>query len=117
MIKQLTKLEEALRLRILTPEAEIIGYLAEREGCRMTDLVKMSKYSHACVFQKIRQMEQGGVVVKTYGSQGARTAVISLSETARGHLSDHIGQIISSYQNITPPPPRPAARIEARRVR
>jgi hypothetical protein len=55
-LKRIRTVEDDLRVRILTCEAEILFFLRDNEGRKLQDLCEASKYSHVTIHDYIRKL-------------------------------------------------------------
>lgn len=86
-MRSISRIESELRSRILTPEGEILFFLLEKGKAKTSQIIKNSKYSHGCIFQKVRDLEETGLVVRDDATDKSRTPMICLSERAKAVLS------------------------------
>ena len=49
LLERIRNIEESLRVRMLTCEAEILLFLKESKGRKLQDLCDVSKYSHVTI--------------------------------------------------------------------
>jgi DNA-binding MarR family transcriptional regulator len=86
-------LEEELRVRLMTCEAEILFFLKDNEGRKIKDLCEVSKYSHVTIHEYIRKMTAAGIIAKDTFEGDGRRVHYRLMEKADKVLDDLYGQI------------------------
>ena len=86
-------MEDELRVRLMTCEAEILLFLKDNEGRKIRDLCEVSKYSHVTIHEYIRKLTAAGIIVRdTFDGDGRRVRY-RLMEKADKVLDDLYGQI------------------------
>lgn len=88
--KDIFFVQNELNIKILTPEGEILFLLSKFEHATASDIIKKSKYSHGCIFQKIKDLDAAGLVMKVRPVRDRPTSHITLSPHAREMLLEHI---------------------------
>lgn len=80
-------IQKSLKTKILTPEGEILFILHEQGCATASEIIKKSKYSHGCIFQKLRDLDEAGLVTKIQPDGGRKAPQITLSQLAKTLLS------------------------------
>jgi DNA-binding MarR family transcriptional regulator len=92
-LDRIRTLEDELRVRILTCEAEILLFLKDNEGRKIRDLCEVSKYSHVTIHEYIRKLTAAGIIAKDVFDGDGRRVRYTLMEKADKVLDDLYGQI------------------------
>lgn len=92
-LDRIRTLEDELRVRILTCEAEILLFLKDNEGRKIRDLCEVSKYSHVTIHEYIRKLTASGIIVKDAFEGDGRRVRYRLMEKADKVLDNLYGQI------------------------
>ena len=87
-LERIRAVEDALRLRILTCEAEILFFLRDNEGRKLQDLCEVSKYSHVTIHDYIRKLMAAGIIAKAAIDGDGRRVRYTLTERAGKVLGD-----------------------------
>jgi DNA-binding MarR family transcriptional regulator len=91
-LDRIRTLEDELRVRILTCEAEILLFLKDNEGRKIRDLCEVSKYSHVTIHEYIRKLTASGIIVKDAFEGDGRRVRYTLTERADKVLDDLYGE-------------------------
>ncbi len=86
-------MEEELRVRLMTCEAEILFFLKDNEGRKIKDLCEVSKYSHVTIHEYIRKLTAAGIIVKDTFEGDGRRVRYRLMEKADKILDDLYGEL------------------------
>jgi DNA-binding MarR family transcriptional regulator len=86
-------MEDELRVRILTCEAEILLFLKDNEGRKIRDLCDASKYSHVTIHDYIRKLTAAGIIAKDSFDGDGRRVRYRLMEKADKVLDVLYGQL------------------------
>ena len=86
-------MEDDLRVRILTCEAEILFFLKDNEGRKLQDLCDVSKYSHVTIHDYIRRLMAADIIAKAAFDGDGRRVSYTLTEKAGKVLDDLYAQI------------------------
>jgi DNA-binding MarR family transcriptional regulator len=86
-------MEDELRVRILTCEAEILLFLKDNEGRKIRDLCAASKYSHVTIHDYIRKLTAAGIIAKDVFDGDGRRVRYTLMEKADKILDDLYGEL------------------------
>jgi len=92
-LDRIRTMEDGLRVRLLTCEAEILLFLKDNEGRKIRDLCAASKYSHVTIHDYIRKLTAAGVIAKDVFDGDGRRVRYTLMEKAGKVLDDLYGQI------------------------
>jgi len=86
-------MEDKLRVRLMTCEAEILLFLKDNEGCKIRDLCAASKYSHVTIHEYIRKLTAAGIIAKDAFDGDGRRVRYRLMEKADKILDDLYGEL------------------------
>jgi len=86
-------MEDELRVRLMTCEAEILLFLKDNEGCKIRDLCEVSKYSHVTIHEYIRKLTAADIIVKDVFDGDGRRVRYRLMEKADKVLDDLYGEL------------------------
>ena len=86
-------MEDVLRVRLMTCEAEILLFLKDNDGRKIRDLCDASKYSHVTIHEYIRKLTAAGIIVKDSFDGDGRRVRYRLVEKADKVLDDLYGDI------------------------
>lgn len=75
-------MEDELRVRLMTCEAEILLFLKNNEGRKLRDLCDASKYSHVTIHDYIRKLMATGIIAKDAFDGDGRRVRYTLMEKA-----------------------------------
>ena len=64
-LERIRNMEDDLRVRILTCEAEILFFLKDNESRKLQDLCDVSKYSHVTIHDYIRKLMAAEIIAKS----------------------------------------------------
>jgi len=92
-LERIRNMEDELRVRILTCEAEILFFLKDNEGRKLRDLCEVSKYSHVTIHDYIRKLIAAEIIAKAAFDGDGRRVSNTLTETAGKVLDDLYAQI------------------------
>ena len=92
-LDRIRTMEDGLRVRLLTCEAEILLFLKDNEGRKIRDLCAASKYSHVTIHDYIRKLTAAGIIAKDVFDGDGRRVRYTLMEKADKVLDDLYGQI------------------------
>jgi len=86
-------MEDKLRVRLMTCEAEILLFLKDNEGCKIRDLCEVSKYSHVTIHEYIRKLTAAGIIAQDVFDGDGRRVRYTLMEKADKILDDLYGDL------------------------
>ena len=92
-LERIRTVEDDLRVRILTCEAEILFLLRDNEGRKLQDLCEVSKYSHVTIHDYIRKLMAADIITKASFDGDGRRVSCMLTEKAGKVLDDLYRQI------------------------
>ena len=92
-LERIRNMEDELRVRILTCEAEILFFLKDNEGRKLRDLCEVSKYSHVTIHDYIRKLMAAQIIAKAAFDGDGRRVSYTLTEKAGKVLDDLYAQI------------------------
>ena len=92
-LERIRSMEDDLRVRILTCEAEILMFLKENEGRKLSDLYEVSKYSHVTIHDYIRRLMAADIITKASFDGDGRRVSCMLTDKASKVLDDLYRQI------------------------
>ena len=92
-LERIRNMEDDLRVRILTCEAEILFFLKDNEGRKLKDLCDVSKYSHVTIHDYIRKLMAAEIIAKAAFDGDGRRVSYTLTEKAGKVLDDLYAQI------------------------
>ena len=92
-LERIRNMEDELRVRILTCEAEILFFLKDNEGRKLRDLCEVSKYSHVTIHDYIRKLMAAQIIAKAAFDGDGRRVSYTLTEKAGKVLDDLYRQI------------------------
>ena len=92
-LERIRNMEDDLRVRILTCEAEIIFFLKDNDGRKLRDLCEVSKYSHVTIHDYIRKLMAAEIIAKAAFDGDGRRVRYTLTEKAGKVLGDLYRQI------------------------
>ena len=92
-LERIRNMEDDLRVRILTCEAEILFFLKDNEGRKLKDLCDVSKYSHVTIHDYIRKLTAAEIIAKSAFDGDGRRVSYTLTEKAGKVLDDLYAQI------------------------
>ena len=92
-LNRIRTMEDELRVRILTCEAEILLFLKDNEGRKIRDLCAASKYSHVTIHDYIRKLTAAGIIAKDVFDGDGRRVRYTLMEKADKILDDLYGEL------------------------
>ena len=92
-LERIRRLEDALRVRILTCEAEILFFLRENGDRKIRDLCDISKYSHVTIHDYIRKMVGDNIIEKSANDSDGRRVRYRLTAKAEAILADVYGEM------------------------
>ncbi len=92
-LERIRIMEDDLRIRLMTCEAEILLFLKDNEGRKIRDLCDASKYSHVTIHDYIRKLTAAGIIVKDSFDGDGRRVRYRLVEKADKVLDDLYGDI------------------------
>ena len=92
-LERIRSMEDDLRVRILTCEAEILFFLKDNEGRKLSDLYEVSKYSHVTIHDYIRRLMAADIIAKASFDGDGRRVSYMLTEKAGKVLDDLYRQI------------------------
>ena len=92
-LERIRTVEDDLRVRILTREAEILFFLRDNEGRKLQDLCDVSKYSHVTIHDYIRKLTAAEIIAKAAFDGDGRRVRYTLTEKAGKILDDLYRQI------------------------
>ena len=81
-LERIRSMEDDLRVRILTCEAEILMFLKDNEGRKLSDLYEVSKYSHVTIHYYIRRLMAADIIAKASFDGDGRRVSYMLTEKA-----------------------------------
>jgi DNA-binding MarR family transcriptional regulator len=87
-LERIRTLEDDLRVRILTCEAEILFFLKDNKGRKLQDLCDVSKYSHVTIHDYIRKLTAADIIAKEAHDGDGRRVLYTLKEKAGKVLED-----------------------------
>ena len=91
--ERLRTIEDDLRVRILTCEAEILFFLKDNEGRKLRDLCEVSKFSHVTIHDYIRKLMAADIITKASFDGDGRRVSYMLTDKATKVLDDLYRQI------------------------
>ena len=92
-LERIRTVEDDLRVRILTCEAEILFFLRDNEGRKLKDLCDVSKYSHVTIHDYIRKLMAADIITKASVDGDRRRVSYALTDKAAKVLEDLYRQI------------------------
>ena len=92
-LERIRSMEDDLRVRILTCEAEILFFLKDNEGRKLSDLYEVSKSSHVTIHDYIRRLMAADIIAKASFDGDGRRVSYMLTEKAGKVLDDLYRQI------------------------
>jgi len=92
-LERIRNMEDDLRVRILTCEAEILFFLKDNEGRKLQDLCDMSKYSHVTIHDYIRKLMEAEIIAKAAFDGDGRRVHYTLTEKAGKALANLYRQV------------------------
>jgi DNA-binding MarR family transcriptional regulator len=92
-LERIRNMEDDLRVRILTCEAEILFFLKDNEGRKLQDLCDVSKYSHVTIHDYIRKLTAAEIIAKSAFDGDGRRVRYTLTDKAGKILDDLYRQI------------------------
>ena len=92
-LERIRSMEDDLRVRILTCEAEILMFLKENEGRKLSDLYEVSKYSHVTIHDYIRKLTAAEIIAKSVFEGDGRRVRYTLTEKADKILDNLYGHV------------------------
>ncbi|WP_395620463.1 MarR family transcriptional regulator [Sphingorhabdus sp.] len=92
-LERIRIIEDDLRVRLITCEAEILLFLKDNRGRKIRDLCDASKYSHVTIHDYIRKLTEAGIIAKDAFDGDGRRVRYTLMEKADKVLDDLYGQI------------------------
>lgn len=100
IIDEIRKMESALKVRILTCEAEIIFALFE-EDLTSSDLAAISKNANTSFYLTLKRLLEIGLIEVTKDTKDMRVSLYKLNYDTRGRVSTSILQFLEKlyYQN------------------
>ena len=81
-LERIRTVEDDLRVRILTCEAEILFFLRDNEGRKLQDLCEVSKYSHVTIHDYIRKLTAAEIIAKSAFDGDGRRVQYTLKDKA-----------------------------------
>ena len=90
---RIRNMEDDLRVRILTCEAEILFFLKDNEGRKLRDLCEVSKFSHVTIHDYIRKLMAAEIITKASFDGDRRRVYYMLTDKAARVLEDLCEQI------------------------
>jgi DNA-binding MarR family transcriptional regulator len=96
-LERIRAMEDALRVRIMTCEAEILLFLKDGEGRKLQDLCTISKYSHVTIHEYLRKMTAANIISKEIFDGDGRRVNYTLkagADKVLGELCCKIGDLI-----------------------
>ena len=94
-LERIRLMEDALRVRILTCEAEILLFLRENGDRKIRDLCDLSKYSHVTIHDYIRKLVDDKVIEKSPNEDDGRRVRYTLAGKAEKIL-EHLTEDLAS---------------------
>ena len=88
-LERIRTMEDELRVRILTCEAEILFFLKDNDGRKLRDLCEASKYSHVTIHDYIRKLMAADIIAKASVDGDGRRVRYTLTEKA-GKVLDNL---------------------------
>jgi len=92
-LDRIRTMEDELRVRIMTCEAEILLFLKDNEDRKIRDLCAASKYSHVTIHDYIRKLTAAGIIAKEVFDGDGRRVRYRLMEKADKVLDDLYGEL------------------------
>jgi DNA-binding MarR family transcriptional regulator len=92
-LERIRNMEDDLRVRILTCEAEILVFLKDNEGRKLSDLYEVSKYSHVTIHDYIRRLMAADIIAKASFDGDGRRVSYMLTDKATKVLDGLYRQI------------------------
>ena len=92
-LERIRNMEDELRVRILTCEAEILFFLKDNEGRKLRELCEVSKFSHVTIHDYIRKLMAADIIAKAAFDGDGRRVSYTLTEKAGKVLDDLYAQI------------------------
>ncbi len=92
-LERIRNMEDDLRVRILTCEAEILFFLKDNEGRKLQHLCDVSKYSHVTIHDYIRKLMAAEIIAKSAFDGDGRRVRYTLTNKAGKILDDLYRQI------------------------
>lgn len=87
-LERIRTMEDELRVRLMTCEAEILLFLKDNEGRKLRDLCDASKYSNVTIHDYIRKLMATGIIAKDTFDGDVRRVRHTLMEKADKVLDD-----------------------------
>ena len=91
-LERIRNMEDELRVRILTCEAEILFFLKDNEGRKLRELCEVSKFSHVTIHDYIRKLMAADIIAKAAFDGDGRRVSYTLTEKAGKVLDDLYAQ-------------------------
>lgn len=91
--ERLRAIEDDLRVRIMTCEAEILFFLQDSKGRKLQELCNGSKYSHVTIHEYIRKLMAADIITKASFDGDRRRVSYMLTDKAAKVLEDLCEQI------------------------
>ena len=92
-LERIRNMEDDLRVRILTCEAEILFFLKDNEGRKLKDFCDVSKYSHVTIHDYIRKLMAADIITKASVDGDRRRVSYTLTDKAANVLEGLYRQI------------------------
>ena len=87
-LERIRNMEDELRVRILTCEAEILFFLKDNDGRKLRDLCEASKYSHVTIHDYIRKLMAAEIITKASFDGDRRRVSYMLTDKAAKVIED-----------------------------
>ena len=91
--ERLRTIEDDLRIRIMTCEAEILFFLQDSNGRKLQELCNGLKYSHVTIHEYIRKLMAAEIITKASFDGDRRRVSYMLTDKAAKVLEDLCEQI------------------------
>jgi hypothetical protein len=85
-LERIRTIEDILRVRILTCEAEILLFLKDSKDRKLQDFCDVPKYSHVTIHEYIRKMIAADIIAKETFDGDGRRVCYTLKDNANNHL-------------------------------
>ena len=92
-LERIRNVEDDLRVRILTCEAEILFFLKDNEGRKLQDLCDVSKYSYVTIHDYIRKLTDAEIIAKSVFDGDGRRVRYTLTEKGGKILDNLYGHV------------------------
>ena len=92
-LERIRNMEDDLRVRILTCEAEILFFLQDSNGRKLQELCNGSKYSHVTIHEYIRKLMAAEIITKASFDGDRRRVSYVLTDKAARVIEDLCEQI------------------------